>query len=397
MAKVSKNESAYPWHGFLGSKSWDSPVMTQYCDQEARPGYCTKKAHEYEDHEHVLHEKVSLLADLIKRSSNCLVYSGAGISTASGISDYATKSDTKFAVKKTSGFSALPTYAHKALVKIQQAGLIKYWVQQNHDGLPQKAGLPQQYLNEIHGAWYDPTNPVVPMSGDLRGDLFDDLIAWEERTDLTLSLGTSMCGMNSDRVFTTVSEKSIFELRQKKKKGKTYNEQDDDNEGKSTPVHLGGVIIGIQKTQHDDIACLHIFSRIDRVMELLLQALNIPPPPSSFVFYKPNISKDHVVDSEIYRIRYDLNGLLCEDDNDGSLLDLRFGSRIKMVSGPYQGDRGKVIGILPEGHYKLEFVHTLDYRKRQTVAPYRMIHILGSWFIEAAVNGTLKEIPIVNC
>ena len=27
------------------------------------------------------------------------------------------------------------------------------WVQQNHDGLPQKAGFPQQDMIEIHGSW----------------------------------------------------------------------------------------------------------------------------------------------------------------------------------------------------------------------------------------------------
>ena len=55
-------------------------------------------------------------------------------------------------------------------------GLIesRHWVQQNHDGLPQKAGYPQQHLNEIHGAWFDPSNPVVPMSGTLR----EDLMTW---------------------------------------------------------------------------------------------------------------------------------------------------------------------------------------------------------------------------
>ena len=38
--------------------------------------------------------------------------------------------------------------------------------------LPQKSGFPQEKMNEIHGAWYDPSNPVVQFSGSLRGDLF---------------------------------------------------------------------------------------------------------------------------------------------------------------------------------------------------------------------------------
>ena len=28
-------------------------------------------------------------------------------------------------------------------------------VQQNHDGLPQKAGVQQELMNEIHGSWFD--------------------------------------------------------------------------------------------------------------------------------------------------------------------------------------------------------------------------------------------------
>jgi NAD-dependent SIR2 family protein deacetylase len=47
-------------------------------------------------------------------------------------------------------------------------GRLKRWIQQNHDGLPQKAGLPQSAINEIHGAWYDVTNPVVKFSGEVR-------------------------------------------------------------------------------------------------------------------------------------------------------------------------------------------------------------------------------------
>lgn len=399
-----RENTKYPWHGFLGNDNWDEPVMTQHCDVEARPGYQTEKAHEYEDTEDVLHQKVMLLADLMMQSRNCLIYSGAGLSTASGISDYATKSKTKFAAKKLSGYSAKPTFAHKALVVMQKQGLIKHWVQQNHDGLPQKAGLPQHAINEIHGAWYDPTNPVVPMKGSLRSDLFDDLLYWEQRADLTLSVGTSMCGMNSDRVFTTVSKKSIADLKLQPSCG-------DETDSPGDSVSLGGVIIGIQKTQYDSLACLHIFSRIDRVMELLLEALALPPLSPSYT-YTPDVAEEYVLGPERYLVCYDNNGFLTDDDmtvgssvtgksggSNGSrtVLDLSVGSRVKMVSGPYKGDKGVVTGLTSPGHYKIEFTHTLDYRKCETVQPYRMAHILGSWYVEAAVKGTLPAIPVVNC
>jgi hypothetical protein len=46
--------------------------------------------------------------------------------------------------------------------------------------LPQKSGFPQEKINEIHGAWYDPSNPVVQFSGSLRGDLFNWMIDMEK-------------------------------------------------------------------------------------------------------------------------------------------------------------------------------------------------------------------------
>lgn len=373
-------ESVKQWHGFLGSDTWPAPIKTAHCDEDARPGYHTEKAHEYADTEEVLREKVLLLAEMIKRSENCVVYSGAGLSTSSGIGDYATKSNSIESNKKkriVSGYAAQPSYGHRALVSIFKHGLIKYWVQQNHDGLPQKAGLPQEYINEIHGAWYDPTNPVVPMSGSLRSDLFTDMLKWEARSDLTISVGSSMCGMNADRVFTTVAEKSI---RQK--------------QASSEPERaLGGVIIGIQKTQYDNIACLHIFARIDEAMKLLLHALNIDNP--CVVMYVPRVRPHQQLHDSKYIIQYDSNGKRRINEHK-NILDLNVGARVKMVSGPYKGDAGIVKERLGEGHYKIEFVHTLDYRANKNVPPYKMSHILGSWYIEAAVNGTLPEIPVVN-
>jgi hypothetical protein len=150
------------------------------------------QANEYTDEPDVFDAKIAALAELILRSSNCVAYTGAGISTSSGIADYATKAGTRSMASKLklrSPLMALPTDAHIALAQLYVQGHLKYWVQQNHDGLPQKAGFPQQHLNEIHGAWYDPSNPVVKMSGELRDDLYESLLEWEQRADLVLTLG----------------------------------------------------------------------------------------------------------------------------------------------------------------------------------------------------------------
>jgi len=79
------------WHGTNGDSSWPKPEIAVKCDEDARPGYATKKAHEYLDTPEVLKAKVKLLAEMINKSQHCLAYTGAGISTASGINDYATK------------------------------------------------------------------------------------------------------------------------------------------------------------------------------------------------------------------------------------------------------------------------------------------------------------------
>merc|ERR1719240_2564965 len=79
-----------------------------------------------------------------------------------------------------------PTLAHCVMAELNRVDLLHGWVQQNHDGLPQKAGYRQEDINEIHGSWYDPSNPVVLYSGSLRGDLYKDMTSLAKTADLVL-------------------------------------------------------------------------------------------------------------------------------------------------------------------------------------------------------------------
>lgn len=74
--------------------------------------------------------------DLIKKSKNCVTYTGAGLSKASGIPDYASKSEESIVKtqKIKSSLDAQPTYGHLVLTALERAGYLKHWVQQNHDG-----------------------------------------------------------------------------------------------------------------------------------------------------------------------------------------------------------------------------------------------------------------------
>ena len=154
-------------HGRIGCVHWAAPELAAWADVEARPGYNSRKAHEYVDAPDVLAEKVKFLAGLVRSAGQCVAYTGAGISTASGIGDYASRAGNSLAGDQgapsmLSPLEAQPTHAHCVLTSMHAAGKLARWVQQNHDGLPQKAGCPQSALNEIHVSTKPLSTPPAP-------------------------------------------------------------------------------------------------------------------------------------------------------------------------------------------------------------------------------------------
>merc|ERR1719375_1389376 len=189
--------------------------------------------------------KVKDLAQLIRISRKTVAYTGAGISASvigqaalSGANKVGWKGDTR---------KAEPTFTHYALGFLGRQGLLHGWVQQNHDGLPQKAGFPQERINEIHGSWYDPCNPVVKYSGTLHERAYPWMEEDANSADLVLVLGTSLGGLNADQVATGAAERSIT----------------------SREGALGTVCINLQQTDQDGIMTLRFFGRSDDVTRLL--------------------------------------------------------------------------------------------------------------------------------
>merc|ERR1711924_362049 len=115
-------------------------------------------------------------------------------------------------------------------------------------------------INEIHGSWYDPSNPVVLYSGSLRGDLFQDMSRWAKTADLVLVLGTSLSGLNADQCATKAADRSMpASTRARKNK----------------PTSLGSVIISPQRTPEDGEAALRLFATADEVMEALAKEFDV--------------------------------------------------------------------------------------------------------------------------
>jgi NAD-dependent deacetylase len=117
-------------------------------------------------------EKINIIVDMLLSSANAITFTGAGISTASGIPDFRGPNglwkkyspemasieyferDPKgfwefYSTRMRGLFEAKPNPAHFALAELEKMGLIKYIITQNIDGLHQKAG--SKSVIELHG------------------------------------------------------------------------------------------------------------------------------------------------------------------------------------------------------------------------------------------------------
>jgi len=250
---------------------------------------------EWLDPPSVLEPKVEELASLIRSSKHFVVYTGAGISTAAGITDFRgpngvwTMQERGETPKQGTSFEeAIPTLAHMALVGLHHAGLLKYIVSQNIDGLHLKSGFPQSALSELHGnifkevcpdckreyirdkeintIGFQPTGNLCDFCG---GKLTDWILDWDDelpkgeleradwnskRADLALCLGTSL----------RIKPACNLPLKATRKNGKPQ------------PGKL--VIVNLQTTPHDSHSHLLIHAKCDEAMQLLMKKLDLKIP-----------------------------------------------------------------------------------------------------------------------
>lgn len=356
--------------GYIGplvppARTWDSNLKPR--DDHEAPEWLT--ASEFTDVEAVLDSKLEQLATLLQLSQKTVVYSGAGISRAAGIGQ-AARGASGGGGKST---DALPTFTHYALGALSKAGLLHGWVQQNHDGLPQKAGFPQEKINEIHGSWYDPSNPVVKYSGNLKDDAYPWMQDDAANADLVLVLGTSLGGLNADQVAVKAANRSL--------KGKS----------------LGMVMINLQQTDQDGKASLRLFGKSDDVLQALLSKMGINPgslSPATFT-REPRVL-----------VPYDATGKRSKTAR--MWLDLRDGAKIKLSDGHnIQGAKQPVymhIGNTTKkevngrrcgpGHGR---VVKWDDKRCAISLEVEGVHMtLGQWWIEAAMRGGPETLPVLN-
>jgi NAD-dependent deacetylase len=120
-------------------------------------------------------ENIERIAERIAKGGKNIFFTGAGISTESGIPDYRSKGgiwdqfrpvyyDEFMSSKETrieywrqkselyqELVRATPNTAHMALVRLHEMGLLEALITQNIDGLHQESGMPEEKVIELHG------------------------------------------------------------------------------------------------------------------------------------------------------------------------------------------------------------------------------------------------------
>ncbi|XP_050220215.1 NAD-dependent protein deacetylase SRT1 [Mercurialis annua] len=114
---------------------------------------------EFFDSSNLLQDKIERLAKMIQKSKHLVVFTGAGISTSCGIPDFrgpkgiwTMQREGKSLPEASLPFHrAMPSITHMALVELEKAGILKFVISQNVDGLHLRSGIPREKLSELHG------------------------------------------------------------------------------------------------------------------------------------------------------------------------------------------------------------------------------------------------------
>jgi hypothetical protein len=96
-------------YGFEEERAkFEAPLLAVHSSAEARPGYNSMSACEYLDTPETLSAKARCLARLVAAAATPVYYCGAGLSTAAGISDYASQVTRGSSLAGTGDTGALP-------------------------------------------------------------------------------------------------------------------------------------------------------------------------------------------------------------------------------------------------------------------------------------------------
>jgi NAD-dependent SIR2 family protein deacetylase len=104
-----------------------------------------------------LNERIEKLARWMHESQYLVVFTGAGISTESGLRDFRgpdglwTRRDKGLTTPEQVWTNVEPNSGHLAILEIQRLGKLAFLISQNVDNLHLKSGIRPELLAELHG------------------------------------------------------------------------------------------------------------------------------------------------------------------------------------------------------------------------------------------------------
>jgi NAD-dependent deacetylase len=104
-----------------------------------------------------LKQRIEELAQWMHEAKYLVVFTGAGISTDSGIRDFRgpdglwTRRDKGLSTPEQDWLGVEPNSGHKAIFELQKLGKLKFLISQNVDNLHLKSGIKDELLAELHG------------------------------------------------------------------------------------------------------------------------------------------------------------------------------------------------------------------------------------------------------
>eukprot|EP00698_Gefionella_okellyi_P013523 TRINITY_DN3709_c0_g1_i4.p1 TRINITY_DN3709_c0_g1~~TRINITY_DN3709_c0_g1_i4.p1 ORF type:complete len:394 (+),score=67.84 TRINITY_DN3709_c0_g1_i4:82-1263(+) len=251
---------------------------------------------EHFDAPEVLKQKAATLVKWIRESKHFVTFTGAGLSTSAGISDFrgptgvwTRRAQGLGPVSGTSTLCAVPTRSHMSLIELERRGYLKYLISQNTDGLHRRSGFPTEKLSELHGnsnlerckkcgkeymrdfrtrsaaKVHEHETGRICDNPTCKGKLHDTIINFgenlpvaplrrgeqnAEKSDLHLVLGSSLRVTPAADMPATTAER-------------------------------GGrlVICNLQTTPLDGVAAMVVRARTDDLLKLVMEGLELTPPP----------------------------------------------------------------------------------------------------------------------
>ena len=259
-----------------------------------------KEKQEYHEPKETLIPKIKKIAELLKKSRHCIVFTGAGISTSADIPDFRgpkgvwTKEEKKEKIEYGTEIDRThPTLCHYFLTELARRNYIKFLITTNMDGLHWRSGFPLHMYEELHGSAYtehcifchkhyqrnkevDRGSPdhltdnfcdfchqklmdtIVNFNDTYRNPMEETVVDFQSnRADLVITLGTS-CFVQPAA---TYPEKVVLSenAKAKKKLGKEGNL----------------VLVNLQATPLDEYCNVRCFCETDEFAELLMKEMGI--------------------------------------------------------------------------------------------------------------------------